>query len=251
MWFDTHCHLYDFKDDAAKIAASAREQGVEGICVVGVDVVTSRIALGLTELDGVVSGAAVHPTEAKGWDDSWADEIDELLAEPKVVAVGETGIDLHWDKTFLDDQKRALAKHVELSKKHGKALIMHTRDSIDETLDLLEEVGPPERMIFHCWSGDRASLERAVGLGAYISFAGNVTYKSAENIRDVVPGVPDDLLLVETDAPYLAPVPMRRQHNEPAFVAYTGALVAELRGTDTDELAALTTLNARTVFGLR
>jgi TatD DNase family protein len=248
-WFDTHCHLYDVEGSDAAVER-ARLAGVEGMVVLGVDVETSRSSLDVAGSDGVWAGVAIHPTEAKGWDDSRADEIEAMLADPKVVAVGETGLDLYWDKTYLDDQVKAFEKHIQLAKKHDKALIIHTRESTDEALDVLESKGPPEHFVFHCWSGDPGQMERALNLGAMVSFAGNVSFKSAQNLRDAAAAVPDDRILIETDSPSLAPVPKRGRPNEPAYVVHVGAAVAAARGVSEDEIAASTTRNARTFFGL-
>lgn len=249
MWFDTHCHLYDLEEPAAAVTR-AREAGVEGIVVVAVDGDTARQAIELAGIEGVYAGVAVHPTSTKDWDDSWADPIDELLASPEVVAVGESGVDLYWDTSFFDDQRRALIKHIQLAKKHDKALVLHTRDSVDETIEILREAGPPERSIFHCWSGSPDQVAAVVALGGYVSFAGNVSFAKAEDLREAARAVPADRLLVETDAPYLAPVPKRGKKNEPAFVVHTGKAVAEARAEPVEVVAATTTANARAVFGL-
>ena len=252
MWFDSHCHISDIEDEAelGSVVKRAHEAGVHDMVVLGTDGATSRRAATITHLEGVWAGAAFHPTSAKGWEDAWAEEIDVLLGEPRVVAVGETGIDLYWDRSYLPDQEAAFRAHIALAKKRDKALVIHTRDSVDETLAILEAEAPPARMVFHCWSGDRTQMERAVDLGSYISFAGNVSYKSAGDLREAARSAPADRLLVETDSPYLAPVPKRGQENEPAFVAFVGAVVAEARGESALEVAGTTTANARRLFGL-
>ncbi len=251
MWFDTHCHLYDIEDDVAGVIRRAEEAGVEGIVVLGVDPASSRKALEFTEVaDSVWAGAAYHPSEVKGWEDAWGSEIEDLLGHPRCVAVGETGLDYYHDTSYVEDQARAFARHTELAKKTGKTLVIHTRKSVDAALDALEQASPPERLIFHCWSGNRHQLDRAIELGAHISFAGNVTYKNAEDLRRAARAVPEDRLLVETDSPYLAPVPHRGKTNEPAFVTHVGAAVAEARSVTADELAALTSRNARAAFAL-
>ncbi|MFP5298753.1 MAG: TatD family hydrolase [Actinomycetota bacterium] len=248
MWFDTHCHLYDIAEPR-DAAARARAAGVEGIVVVGVDPSTSRAALDLTG-DGIWAGAAWHPTSVKGWKDEWADEIDDLLSDPRVRAVGETGINLYWDKTYLDDQVRALRAHIALSKKHDKALVLHTRDSVDETIEVLKSEGPPARLIFHCWSGALPQLRAALELGAFISFAGNTTFKNADELREAARAVPADRILIETDSPYLSPVPHRGRPNEPAFVVHTGEALALARDVPTQDFARCTSANAAAVFGI-
>jgi TatD DNase family protein len=249
MWFDSHCHLMDVADPEAAVER-AHAAGVTNLLVLGVDPESSRKAVSLTSFEGVWAGAAYHPEHVKGWQDSWADEMDGLLGNERIVAVGETGIDLHWDTTYVDDQVNAFKAHIELSKKHEKTLVIHTRDSIDETAAVLEEVGPPDKLIFHCWSGDERQLQRALALGSMVSFAGNVSFKSAKNLRDVCASVPDDRLLVETDSPYLTPEPNRGKPNEPAYVAHVGAAVATARGVTPQEVADLTTANALRLFGI-
>lgn len=251
MWFDTHCHLYDLERDGSLDPALARaaDAGVTQMLTVGVDVETSKRCRDLARsYPTVYAGAAFHPTEAKGWDDAWAVPIDELLADPQVVAVGETGLDLYWDKSFLDDQLKLFGKHIELAKKHDKPLVIHTRDSVDQALDVLERDGAPGGLVFHCWSGSRDALERALALGAHISFAGNVSFRNAPELREVAAAVPLSRLLVETDSPYLAPVPHRGKPNEPAYVVLVGEAVAAARGEEPIELAEATTANARALF---
>lgn len=252
MWFDSHCHLYELGDDADIDAAleRARREGVEGVCVLGTDPDTSAAAVRLTRKPGVVAGAAFHPTETEGWQDSWASRLLPLLDSERVVAVGETGIDLHWDRSYLADQLAAFKVHIRLAKERDKALVIHTRDSVDETLATLNETGAPDRLVFHCWSGDLEQLDAALGLGAFISFAGNVSFKDAESLRDAVRAVPSDRLLVETDSPYLAPEPRRGKRNEPAFVGHVGEALSAARGESLQAVADATWANAARLFAL-
>ena len=244
VWFDSHCHLFDVPEPAEALAR-ARAAAVEGLLVCGTDIPTSRKAAELAVHEGVWAAAGLHPTSAREWTPSVATQIEELLQLPHVVAVGESGLDMYWDTSFLDVQRDVLEAHVDLAKRHDKALVIHTRNSVDEAMDALDSVGPPERLVFHCWSGSAAQMDRALGIGAYISFAGNVTFKNAEDLRTLAERVPDDRLLVETDSPYLAPVPHRGRPNEPAFVSLVGEAVAAARGMSSTELASLTTRNAR------
>lgn len=250
MWFDSHCHLHLLDEPKDAVVERARASGVEGMLVLGTDATSSKQALELTSIDGVWAGAGIHPTDCEGFREWWLDEIDALLAAPGAVAVGETGIDLYRDRSYLDDQRAAFLGHIELAKKHDKALVIHTRESIDEALEMLVEVGAPSRLVFHCWSGDAEQLQRALDLGAHISFAGNVTFKNASDLRAVAPLVPPDRLLVETDSPYLAPVPHRGKGNEPAFVVHVGQAIAGARGEAEVEVATQTTNNAKSLFGL-
>lgn len=253
MWFDTHCHLYQLADEGSLDAVMGRAEsaGVSHMLTVGVDAESSQRCLELARSwPQVHAGAAFHPSEAKGWEDSWADAIDELLHDPEVVAVGETGLDLYWDKTYLDDQLRMFARHIQLANKHDKTLVIHTRDSVDHALEALESQGAPARVVFHCWSGPKDALHRALSLGAHVSFAGNVSFRNAPELRAAAALVPGDRLLVETDSPYLAPVPMRGKPNEPAFVAHVGEAVADARGVQVEEIAEMTSRNARSLFGV-
>lgn len=250
MWFDSHCHLFDVDGEPGEAVARAAAAGVTGILVCGTDTPTSERAAELAGLPGVWAAAGLHPTSAREWSDEVAGAIEGVLGRDRVVAVGESGLDLYWDTSFLDAQQRVFETHVAWAKRLDKALVIHTRNSIDEALATLERVSPPDRLVFHCWSGDRAQLERALALGSFVSFAGNVTFKNAGNLRELAAAVPEDRLLVETDSPYLAPVPYRGKPNEPAYVALVGSAVAEARGEAVEAVAEVTTRNARRLLSL-
>lgn len=251
MWFDSHCHLYDC--DHAPVDALIRRAhavGVTRMLVAGVDAATSRSAAALTRFEGVVAAAGIHPTASAGWEPKWMDPIEDALRAPGVVAVGETGLDFDRDAAPRPSQERSFEAHVELAKASDRALVIHTRSSVDAALDVLMRRGAPARLVFHCWSGDAAQLERALGMGAHVSFAGNVTFKNASVLRDLVARVPDDRILVETDAPWLTPVPHRGKPNEPALVVHVGKAVAHARATSEDAVARLTSSNARRLFAI-
>ncbi|MDQ3983032.1 MAG: TatD family hydrolase [Actinomycetota bacterium] len=250
MWFDSHCHLFDVEGDPAAAVARAADAGVSDMLVCGTDYATSATAAALAELPGVWAAAGLHPTSAREWTDEGAGRIEELLARERVVAVGESGLDMYWDTSYLDVQRRVFEAHIAWAKRYDKALVIHTRNSVDEALDALEAASPPERFVFHCWSGDAAQMERALGLGSFVSFAGNVTFKSAGALRELAAAVPGDRLLVETDAPYLAPVPHRGKPNEPAHVVLTGAALAEARGEPVEAVAEATARNAQRLLGI-
>jgi len=252
MWFDSHCHLHTVaeREPLDEVLRRARGALVNDVLSLGLDAETSQQVRDLTVNEGVWAGAAFHPSETKGWQDSWIEPIDRLLEDPKVVAVGETGIDHYWDRDFDSDQEAAFKAHIQLSKKHDKALVIHTRDSLDVTLAIVDDAGPPERLVFHCWSGDAEQLRRALELGSYISFAGNSTFKKNGALRELAAAVPSDRILIETDSPYLTPEPHRGKSNEPAFVSNVGAALAEVRRDEVAAFAEMTTQNARTLFGL-
>ncbi|MDQ4026073.1 MAG: TatD family hydrolase, partial [Actinomycetota bacterium] len=240
MWFDSHCHLFDVEGDPADAVERAAVAGVTDMLVCGTDRATSARAAELARLPGVWAAAGLHPTSAKEWSAEVKRVIEGLLERDRVVAVGESGLDMYWDTSYLDLQRSVFEAHVAWAKEHDKALVIHTRSSVDEALQTLEDVTPPERFVFHCWSGDAAQLERALDLGAYVSFAGNVTFKSAGALRELAARVPEERLLVETDSPYLAPVPHRGKPNEPAYCALVGAAIAEARGEPLERVAETT-----------
>lgn len=251
VWFDTHCHLHLCDTAPAReLVDRARAAGVSGVVTVGIDVASSRAAVDLARSLGLYAAAGVHPNSALEWDDGAAGAIAALLEHDVVVAVGETGLDFYRDACPPDVQRAAFEDHVGLAKERDKALVIHTRASVGDALDVLERIGPPERLVFHCWSGDEDALRRAVALGAYVSFAGNVTFPSAADLRAVAAGVPPERLLVETDSPFLAPAPRRGKPNEPANVEHVGRALAAVFATPPEELAALTTRNARRLFAL-
>ena len=251
MWFDSHCHLFDVVGEPSEVVGRAASAGVRDVLVCGTDYDTSARSVELTDLPGVWAAAGLHPTSAKEWTGETSARIEGLLTHPRVVAVGESGLDMYWDTSYLDVQREVFEAHIAWAKAYDKALVIHTRSSVDEALQTLEEVGAPERFVFYCWSGEETQLERALTLGAFVSFAGNVTFESAGDLRVLAGAVPPDRLLVETDSPYLAPVPHRGKPNEPAYVALVGAAVAEARGETVERIAEATTTNARRFLGIK
>jgi len=223
---------------------------VGDIVTIAVDAKSSRRAIDIAGAHGLWASAGVHPTSAYDWTKEIAAEIEAMLDEERVVAVGETGLDFYWGEVDPAAQQRVFEDQIALAKEKNKALVIHTRESVAAAVETLERTHPPERLVFHCWSGGLDDLRRALRLGAYVSFAGNVTFKNAEAVRAAAQATPMDRLLLETDSPYLAPVPYRGKTNEPAMVAVTGAAVAAVRGEDPAEVAAATSANARALFGI-
>lgn len=252
MWFDSHCHLQICAEDRPldDILDSARTAGLKGMVTVGIDVASSRRVVDIADGEFVWAAVGIHPNSATELDERSLADIEELVADPRVVAVGESGLDFYRDHAPHDRQLESFSAHLRLAKCNDIALIIHTRASVGAALDFFEEQGPPDRFVFHCWSGDETELARALALGAYVSFAGNVTFKNAPDLRERAVEVPAERLLIETDAPYLAPVPNRGRPNEPAWVGLVGGVVAEVRGENATDLARTTEANARRLFAL-
>lgn len=239
-WTDDHCHLH-FRDaaptDVAALVAAAAEAGVTRFVTVGCDVADSQAAIAVAAAhDGVFATAGVHPHEAK----DGIDGLEELLAHPEVVAVGECGLDYHYDHSPRDQQREAFAAQIALAHAHDLALVIHTRSAWEDTFDVLAAEGMPPRTVFHCFTGGADEARRCLDLGGHLSISGIVTFKAADDVREAVAICPPDRLLVETDSPYLAPVPHRGERNRPALVPLVGAAVAEVQGRDPREVARTT-----------
>lgn len=253
---DTHAHLDDprFAADLTAVLDRAAAAGVERVLTIGIDAATSRAAAGLAErfpaLAAVVGIQPNHAAEVETGD--W-DEIVRLAESPAAVAVGETGLDRYWDRCPFPVQEEYFARHLELARRLDKPAVIHCREAEADVVRMLRtafDAHGPIRGVMHSFTGDAATAAACFDMGLHVSFAGMVTYKNADALRAVAKGIPADRLLVETDSPYLAPVPVRGKRNEPAFVAHTAALLAELRGEPLDRLAEQTTRNARELFRL-
>jgi TatD DNase family protein len=250
--FDTHAHLHfpDFADDLPDVLGRARASGVRAMLTVGTDVVSSRAAIALAEREpDVWATVGIHPHDAAAADEAALEEIRRLAAHPRVVAVGEVGLDYFRDLSPRDAQRGIFARLLGLARDVDKPVVIHCRDAHDDVLAALAEARVADvGGIMHCFSGDAAVARRALDLGLVISIAGPVTYPKARALEDVVRAVPVDALVVETDCPYLPPQPWRGKRNEPAYVAITAARVAQLRGEAVDALAARMSATARRVL---
>jgi TatD DNase family protein len=246
---DTHTHLSSCKPPDAELVAAAAEQGVRRIVTIGMDGETGRAALAAAaEFPGVRAAIGRHPHKTEGFGPADLDELRELASDPRCVAIGETGLDYYRDYAPRADQHRAFEAQIDLARELGKPLVIHTRAADDDTLAEDGERAAGTTVILHCFSmPDR--LEDCLRPGWFLSFAGNATYPSAEGLREAARDVPVDRLLVETDAPYLTPVPLRGKPNEPANVVHTARMIAELRGMTYEELDALVESNAARAFG--
>ncbi len=251
--FDTHCHLTAdaFAGETDAVLQRARESGLVGIVTIASDAADADAALRLATSHAFVwATAGIHPHEAAAGREADLDHIRALLQHDRVVAVGETGLDYHYDHSPRDTQRALLDSHIELAAASHKPLVFHSREAMDDTAAAVRAAATAgARGVLHCFTGDRNLLDAALAADWYVSFGGIVTFKRFDG-ADLVRAVPEDRLLLETDAPYLAPVPHRGHRNEPAFLTTTCAAVAAMRGSDSAALAAATTRNARRFYGL-
>jgi len=247
-WVDSHAHLSSLSQDADAALRRARAAGVDAVVCVGTDLASSRAAIDLAARHGdVAATVGLHPHDADRVDDEW-DSIVALASAPGVVAVGETGLDFHYLHAPVERQAESFRRHIGLAAARDLALVVHSRDAWDDTFRILEEEGAPPRTVLHCFTGGPDEARRALGLGAWLSFSGIVSFRTADDVRAAAACTPLDRMLVETDSPYLAPVPHRGAENEPALVPVVGAALAAAAGHPPDRVAAATTTSARTVF---
>jgi TatD DNase family protein len=245
---DTHAHLDACAEPADELVARAREAGVDRIVSVGSGLDSCRETLAIAgRHDGVFAALGIHPHQAAEPDATRLDELRALLADGRAVAVGETGLDFYRDYAPRDRQRELFERQLELAAELGKTVVVHTRAASEETAAALEQFAGT--VVLHCFSAPEL-LPVALERGYYLSFAGNVTYPKAEELREAARGVPADRLLAETDSPYLSPQPRRGRPNEPANVVHTVATLAEARGEDATVLAAQLDSNATTAFSL-
>lgn len=250
---DSHCHLADpdFADDLATVLARAREAGVGAMLSIATTLARAPAAVALAEAEaGVFCAVGVHPHHAAEEPDVTVADLVRLADHPRVVAIGEAGLDFHYDFSPREVQERSFRVHIAAARASGLPLIVHTREADAETLAVLaEEMGKGAFAgVIHCFSSSRALAEGAVGLGFHVGVGGILTFKRSEEVRTIVADLPLERLLVETDAPYLAPVPMRGRRNEPAFVVHTARALAALKGLGFEALAAATTANFARLF---
>jgi TatD DNase family protein len=247
MWADSHCHL-QYEGIAEGALAAARAAGVGRVVCVGTDAPLSAAAIEVARAHPGTVWATVglHPHDAS----QGVDGIVGLLAEPEVVGVGECGLDYHYDHSPREVQREAFAAQIGLAHEHDLALVIHTREAWDDTFAILCAEAVPERTVFHCFTGGPAEARLALDLGASLSFSGIVTFKTAGDLRAAAALAPLDRILVETDAPYLTPVPHRGTPNQPSYVALVGAAVAEAKGVPVEEVEAATWANTAALFRL-
>ena len=252
---DAHTHLDACGcQNAADVAAAmgrAAAVGVRQVVTVADDLASAQwAAQAATWHPDLYAAIALHPTRADKLDDAARTELEVLAAQPRVVAIGETGLDHYWDAAPHDIQAEAFAWHIDLAKRTGKPLMIHDRDAHDDVLAVLRAEGPPEKVIFHCFSGDFVMARICVDAGYYLSFAGPVSFRNARDLAEAARIVPDGQLMVETDAPFLTPHPHRGKRNEPYALPYTVRALATLRSQDVSHLCDAVRLTTQKVYGL-
>jgi TatD DNase family protein len=254
MLFDTHAHLNaeEYKEDLDEVISRAQEAGVTNMVVVGFDRPTIERAMVLVDqYDFLYASVGWHPVDAIDMTKEDLIWIEELSAHPKVVALGEMGLDYHWDKSPKDIQKEVFRKQIRLARKVKLPIIIHNREATADILEILKEENAEEvGGIMHCFSGSPEVARECVNMNFYISLGGPVTFKNAKKPKDVAAEVPLDKLLIETDCPYLTPHPFRGKRNEPGYVKLVAEQIAEIKGLSYEEVAAATTKNAKKFFGI-
>lgn len=252
MYTDTHCHLEMLEGQLPHaVVERARAASVDTLLTVGVDLASSAECVHTAgALDGVWAVVGIHPHNAIEATTGVLDRMAQLAQHPRVVGIGETGLDYYREHSPPALQDSAFRAQIALAKRLDKTLVIHCRDAHDDVVKILDEEGAPERVVFHCFSGDVAFVERCADEGWFMSFAGTVTFKNAPQLRDAAAAAPVELLLTETDSPYLSPHPLRGQTNEPARVTLVVDTLAELHDMDAAEMARVTSENARRAFAL-
>lgn len=254
MFVDTHAHLFfaNFEADLDQVIENARKNGIDYIIVPGTNLQTSKEAVALADkYDMVYAAAGIHPHDTAEWSDSWLDEVKKLAAHDKVVAIGEIGLDYYYDFSPKEKQIEAFEAQIELALEMNLPIIVHNRESNDDVMEITRKYAAKGlRGQFHCFAGSIKDARELVELGFYISFTGNVTFTKADNLRRVLQRVDVDNLLLETDAPFMAPQRYRGQRNEPAYIPIIAEKIAEVHGLRVDDVARATSYNVQKLFGI-
>ena len=251
MLIDSHCHLDTFGDELDAVLARAAIAGVAEVVTISTRLAQAPDLIAMARRPGVWCTVGVHPHNAGEGPVADAETIAALAADPRVIGIGESGLDYHYDLSPRDAQQASFRQHIRAARLSGLPLAIHARNADDDIGRILKEeweTGGPYALLLHCFSSRQGLLGVALGLGGYVSFSGMLTFPKSSGLRDMARDVPAERLLVETDAPYLAPVPHRGKRNEPAWVTQTAAVLAEVRGMTPDAVAALTTANFRRLF---
>jgi TatD DNase family protein len=252
---DSHCHLAHIERPAAEVLAEAVAAGVEAVVDIGMGLDESRASADRArETSGLYASVGIHPNELTEFERDPAatmSQLHEIATRPDVVGVGETGLDFYRDRSSPEIQEAAFRAHIALAKDVDRTLVIHCRDAHQRVLDVLDDEGAPARVVMHCFSGDVAYARECIQRRYFCSFAGNLTYKRNDDLRDAARSVPDEFLLVETDAPFLAPEPFRGKPNAPALVVHTATTLAEVRSVSVNVLTSVLRENTTRAFVIR
>lgn len=254
MLIDSHAHLDDrrFNKDRDKLIKSLKQNDISLVINIGADVSTSIKSVKLAEkYENIYAAVGVHPHSAKEMDDSTIEVLRAFAKRDKVVAIGEIGLDFHYDNSPRDVQRKRFIEQIGLAKELDLPIVVHSRDADQETFDILkEEADEKLRGVLHCYSGNAEMAKEYIDLGFYISLAGPVTFKNARKPKEVAKSVPIDKLLIETDAPYLTPEPHRGKRNEPIYVRHVASMIAELRDMSFEDVGRITSENTKRLFNI-
>jgi TatD DNase family protein len=248
---DSHAHL-EIIESISEVIDRASKNGVESVVAVSSDLDSSRRTIEISNsFHSVYSAVGIHPHEASSFSESALAQLANFVSEKRVKAIGETGLDYHYSHSNRESQIISFTSHIGLSIQFNLPLIIHIREAFADVLNILRRPDfSNARGVIHCFTGDYETAKGFIDLGFFISFSGIVTFKNAENVRDAAKSIPLDRMLIETDSPYLAPVPFRGKRNEPAYVIHVAEKIAELRGTTYEKIAEITTINAKELFKL-
>lgn len=254
MYIDTHAHLFypNFNGELDQIIERAQNAGVDAILVPGTDIPTSIQAIELSkQYEMIYTAVGVHPHETKEWNDDLINQIETLAKNKKVVAIGEIGLDYYYDFSPREIQLKAFRAQIELALKLDLPIIIHNRDSNDDIMQIIREYADTSlRAQFHCFAGSEQDAKELIGMDHFISFPGNVTFKKADNIRRILKSIPPEYLLLETDSPFMTPVPYRGKRNEPSYIPIIADTISEIHNVSLDELAKITSYNTYKLFGI-
>lgn len=251
---DSHCHLAHIGTDAEQVMADARAAGVDTVIDIGMGLAESAAAADRAgELEGVYAAAGIHPNDLESFErdpDGTVAALREIASRPGVVGIGETGLDFYRDRSAVPLQEEAFRAHIALARELDRTLVIHCRDAQARVLEVLDDAGAPDRVVMHCFSGDATYARTCAERRFYCSFAGNLTFRRSDDLRDAAAAVPEDLLLIETDAPFLAPHPFHGKPNAPSLLPYTARALADVLSMTFEALSILLSNNSRRVFAL-